>query len=253
SDTSLMYYVIKNTFENYKENPLFSLFLYPIFEEQTIITICYDYLFCSLVLEYLQKVCDDIIKAVKWLTAEGKRATSSDGYLMNQVFLWDTKYGNNDNEGLRMKIRFFLEETLHWKNTKQMKIKVRNYDNLIEIADITNPCKNSTLTIPDKEGKAVLRQGGRKIYEFDVARNDDFLSIEAKTSKRPIDEIINLFLERHNTYLIDFLAKLRTRLIKPTSLYSNSTYESLSMDKKYRKALEHLDKELSIRDDFTIK
>jgi hypothetical protein len=246
-NTLFFCYVIKNILVNYKENPLYRIFLYPVIKEKTINKIYDDFLFCSLVLDYLKNICKDIVNLLKWLNNEGKMVASSDGYFMNQVFFWDAATKENDNKGVKMKVRFFLRDILGWENTEQLKINVKNYENLIEIYDISNSLRNSSISIPENGGKAVFRQNGNRIYEFVVMEHTGFLSIEVKTNKKPIDKIIFPFLERHNVHLIDFLTQVRTRLIKSTSVYENSTFEALLTDPNYKKALEWLDKELDLR------
>ncbi len=55
------------------------------------------------------------------------------------------------------------------------------------------------------------------------------------------------FLDRYREQLTIFLIKLRTQLIQSTFFYPNPTFETLSKDEIYNKALGQLVKELCFK------
>jgi hypothetical protein len=238
--------LIKNILKNYKENYLFNFFLYPIIKEKTIDKVDYDISFFSIILEYLNNICKDIVAAIKWLKSINKERLQDD-YLMSRVFIWYNNPGDNINEDLCHKIRFFLKNTLKWDNVDLLRIEPRIEDNVIEILDSQNSTRNSTITILKSEKKAVLRQNGKSIHKFSVIPNDEFLSIETQSSIRPIDDIQSPFMERYDEHVINFLITLRTKLLQSNDLFTNPTFETLSEDERYNKALECLDKELNLK------
>jgi hypothetical protein len=235
--------LIKHVQKYYKENPLFSLFLYPFIEEKTIDNIDYDISFFSIVIKYLKVICKDIVDAIKWLKNTDE-IVSSNNY-KKRIFVWyDDSRNNNVNIDLADEIRFFLKTTLKWENVDSLKIETRIDNNTIEIIDANNSTRNSTITILKSENKAVLRQNGRLIHEFFVIPNDGYSSMETKSNINPIDDIKTPFLERWINHLIDFLTDLRTQILHSNLLFTNPTFDTLSKDERYNKALKYLKREL---------
>lgn len=234
---------IRNIFKNYKENPLYAIFLYPVIKEETLEEIEWDVSFHTIVMEYLKNVCTDIVDTIKFLKDECKNI-SVDGYIIDQVFTWHNNPKDNLNQDLIDKIRFFLGTTLKWENTCSLKITPNTHENTIEIVDVLNPKRAIRITILERKRIAVLRQNGKIIYEFSITPNYGFLSIGKKSERKAIDETKSPFIERYREQLISFLTKLRTGLIQSTSLCTNPTFETMSEDERYQKALEYLDREL---------
>ncbi len=93
-----IFYLILNTFDipyddlvlyllkNYKNNILFTTFLYPFITYETLLKADWDSAFFSIVVSYLRDICKVIINSVDSL---GKMCfTTDDGYLSKQVFIW---------------------------------------------------------------------------------------------------------------------------------------------------------------------
>ncbi len=238
--------LVRKILKNYRENCLFVRFLYPIIKEKTLDEIEWDILFYSIVVEYLRSVCRDIVFAIKYLKDMCKNL-SVDGYLMDRVFIWHNDSRENSNQDLVDKIRFFLENTLKWENTGSLRINPNTHENTIEIVDVLNPLRDTKITILKSQGKAVLRQNGQRLHEFSVVPYGPLLSVESKSNRKAIDEIKLPFIERYGEQLIGFLTKLRTGLVQSTSLCTNPTFETLSEDERYQKALEYLNRELNIK------
>lgn len=232
--------VIRNLQKNYKENPLFSLFLYPIINEKTIHEIEYDVSFYQIVVEYLRNICKDIIAAVKWLKLQNEKTRPYGGYSNRQVFDWYTDSRDNDNEDLKLKIKFFLSTSLKWDNMDSLAIYPKNDENVIELVDATNPSRNSTIKISEKDRKAVLRQSGVKKFEFSVLPNKGFLAIQTKGDTKPIDEIKSPFNERCQKHHIGFIAQLQTQIPQSDSCFTNPSFETLSKDEKIQQGIRAL-------------
>lgn len=254
--TAIFYVILNNTnisiielirglFENYRENHLFVHFLYPIIREETLNEIEYDISFYTIVVEYLRNVCRDIVFALKWLK-NMRKYTSSDGYLMDPVFVWHNNPKDNINQEIIDKILFFLNNTLKWENTDDLRITPNSQENTIEIVDVSNQQKNSRITILKGKNKAFLKQNGLIIHDFSIVSRGESLSIETKSNRKAFDAVKSPFLERYREQLVIFLTKLRTQLIQSTSLYTNPTFETLSEDERYNRALELLERELGL-------
>jgi hypothetical protein len=217
-----------------------------VIKEKTIDEIDYDVSFFSIIAEYLRNVCKDIIVALKWLKNAYERTRSSDGYFNNQVFVWYTDSRDNNNVDLESNIRFFLTTYLKWDNVEDsIRIESKNNDNIVEIIDAINPSRNSTINIIETDRKAILRQSGKKIFEFQAIPGDGILSIQTKSGTKPFDGINSSFLERCREHWISFLTKLRTELIHSNDFVFNPTFETLSNDERYNKSVERLDKEFN--------
>ena len=239
--------IIKNLQKSYKENPLFRIFLHPVISEKTIDEIDYDVSFFSIIAEYLRNTCKDIISALRWLKSANERTMSSDGYFNNQIFVWYTDSRDNNNVDLESNIRFFLNTYLKWDNVDDsIRIEAKNNDNVVEIIDAINPSRNSTINIIERDRKAILRQGGKKIFEFQSIPNNGLLSIQTKGDTKPVDDINSSFLEICREHWISFLTKLRTELIHSNDFVFNPTSETLSNDERYNESLERLDKEFNL-------
>ena len=104
--------------------------------------------------------------------------------------------------------------------------------------DIYKPENKCRISIHKVGGKAVLRQGGRNICEFSISPNDSFLSIEAKTDRKSIDLMETSLFYRCKEHLLVLLTNLRTQITK-----HNPSFDVLSIDGKFKKALEYLDRE----------
>ncbi len=135
-------------------------------------------------------------------------------------------------------LRNFLRGTLKWPWADRAKITTKVDENIIEISDISNPKNNSHISIHKDDNKAVLRQGGIWIYEFSISSNDSFLSIETRTDRRGIDFMEMSFFHRCKEHLLVLLTNLKTQITK-----YNPSFDVLSKDEKFRKALEYLDNE----------
>ena len=122
----------------------------------------------------------------------------------------------------------------------------KNDNNVIEILDATNPSKNSTIKIFDKDRKAVFRKNRVKMFEFSVLPNKGFLAKQTKGDTKPIDEIKSPFNEMCQKHLIGFITQLRAQMPQSNSYFDNPSFETLSKDERYNKALKYLDKELNL-------
>ncbi len=107
---------------------------------------------------------------------------------------------------------------------------------MIEILDTSNPKNKSYISIHKDDRKAVLRQGGKNIYEFSSSPNDSFLSIETETDRKSIDIMETPLFHRCKENLLVLLTNLRTQITK-----YNPSYDVLSKDEKFKKALDYLD------------
>jgi hypothetical protein len=163
---------------------------------------------------------------------------------MDPVFIWHNDTSEDSKQDMIDKIRFFLSTTLKWENTDSLKIIPYAHGSMVEIVNVRNSLRYARITISKSQGKAVLRQKGVDIHEFSVVQHGNLLSVQSKSNRKAIDEIKSPFLDRYEERLISFLTELRTGLIQSTSLYTNRTFDILSRDERYQKALEYLEKQL---------
>jgi hypothetical protein len=231
--------LIRDLQKYYEMNLLFKLFLYPIISEKTIVEIQYDISFYSIIIEYLSKIGKDLLAIIKWLNKiKNTNAVSSDGFLMTQVFVWP-KSDRKESKDIEIKLRFFLESVLKWDNTDLLRIEVKKDENFVDIIDSKNSLNNAKLTLLERESKAVLRHQGNVLHEFHIISNQDFLYVQTRSDKKAIDEIKDVFMDKHNEHMITFLTQLRFQLLQSGQLFSNPTCEVLSKDERYKKALDY--------------
>ncbi len=233
----LVLYLLKN----YKDNILFTAFLYPFLTCETLLEADWDSAFFSIVVPYLRDICKVIINSVDSL---GKMCnTTDDGYLSKQVFIWHNNPSNNYPQNFFDKnLRNYLGWTLGWDWIEDATITPKPNENIIEILDVSDTQRKLTISILKDENKAVLRQYGTKLYEFSINPDGSFLSIEAKTPRKTIDFIEMPFVYSCKEHMIGFLTKLRTQ-ITPFQPY----YGNLHEDETFKKALEYLDKESKVK------
>ncbi len=100
-----IFYVILNTFnisyedlilsleKNYENNVLYTLYLYPFINEQTLLDVKGDSAVFSNIAMYLRNVCNDIVDSVRDL--RNMAFTTPDGYMLEQVLVWYNDPVNN--------------------------------------------------------------------------------------------------------------------------------------------------------------
>ncbi len=168
--------------------------------------------------------------------------TSSDGYIINQIFV----FPSNSNQPLPSQschgLQYFLNKAFKWNWIYQAQIQPKIKENVIEIIDPYNLKNNSRITITRDEKKAVLRQSGIKICEFSIHINDSVLSLGAKTDRKRIDSLELSVVDQCRTYLLVFLTKLRE--ISPY----NVTFDVLYRDENLKKALEMMELKPLLKD-----
>lgn len=138
----------------------------------------------------------------------------------------------------KLGLQIFIRNNLKWNWIDNAEIipKINENEHLIEIRDPYNPQHRSYISIHKNEKKAILRQNGIKYYEFSVTPiNNSSISIETKTNRKRIESIESIFIDNCEQHLSSFLIKLRQM-----SPYI-STFETLSKDEKFKKALRYLD------------
>jgi hypothetical protein len=224
---------------NYKDNVLFTTFLYPFIKEQTLLKGEMDTAFYSLVVYYLRDVCNSIVESVAMFRKMNAEMLSEEhDPFIKQVFVWyKDPSDNHNNPNLISNIKNFLTNT--WIGGDSPKVIPKVHDNIIEILDSTNSKIYSILILKD-EKRAVIRQNGRELYNFSVKDEGAFLSIEAKTNKKNIDIVETPFYHKFRECLLVFLLKLKTQI----SSFHPSVV-ALNEDENYRKALRFLKKELN--------
>ncbi len=248
-----IFYIIMNSYDityddlilyllkNYQENILFTLFLYPFIKKQTLLENDWDTPFFSIVSSYLKDISKTIITYVKSIKS---MSTSTDGYYNIHLLDWPNSSTKIDIPiSHYSNLRYFLKKTLDWYWIDIAKIIPKVNENSIEIIDKYNPENKYNIHIIKDEKKAILRQYGKWLWEFSVIDNGSFLTMEAKTDRKS-EDIINVpFVESCKRHLLNFLTSLKTNVI-PSSSYTNQSFETLTKDEKYQKALKYLEKEL---------
>lgn len=186
---------------------------------------------------YLRNICNVIVDSVRSL--RNMVFTTPDGYLIEQVFVWynDPNYNLNSNFST-VNLRNFLKRTLNWSWIDRARITPKVNENTIEILDTSKPENKYYISIHKDDQKAVLRQSGRKVYEFSISPNDSFLSIEAKSERKSIDLMEIPLYYKCMEHLLTFLTNLRTQITK-----YNPSFDILSKDEYFKNALEYLDRE----------
>jgi hypothetical protein len=251
-----IFFVILNTFDNSKEdlifsllrnygnNILFSLFLYPFIKEQTLkaLRVGWDSdIFFNISL-YLRDVCKDIVESIRSLRT--MNFTTTDGYIIKQVFICSTNTDSSLQTSSTLVLQHFLNKILKWDWVFKSTVIPKIDENVIEISDPYNPKNNSRITLLNDEKKAVLRQNSTKLYEFSITVNDSSLILGAKTKIKRIDSLSLSFVNRCREHLLIFLTKTREK-----SPY-NVTFDILNQDENLKKALEHMDLKPMVKDDF---
>ena len=244
-----IFYEILNTFNityedlilsllnNYENNILFTLFLYPFMKEQTLLDCKGDSAVFSNIALYLRNVCNVAVDCIGYL--RNMAFTTPDGYRLEQVLVWYKDPSSNVTPNFcAVNLRNFLMQTFNWSWIDKAKITTNANENLIEILDTSNPENKAHISINKDDRKAVLRQGGIKLYEFSINPNDSFLSIEAKTDRKVIDCMETPLFYRCREHLLVLLTNLRTQVTK-----HNPSFDILSKDENFRKALKYLDRE----------
>ncbi len=231
-----------NLLRNYNYgNVLFELFLYPVITKKTLLDIQWDTAFFSIVYSYLKEVCKLIIDNLK-IFRDADWSVSYNGKLMRQVFVWHEEAGKFSEvcETLEINIKNFLAIYLKWSRMDDVKVLPKLNENIIEISDKQDLERNSKIYILKDEGRAVLRQNGKKIKEFSVRKGEgQFLIVEMETDKKPLDEQELVFRLGYRNLLLNFITTLRTQITTYQPYYKN-----LDKDKNFKKALEYLDKEM---------
>ncbi len=224
---------------NYKDNVLFTTFLYPFIKEQTLLNDNMDSAFFSLVVSYLRDVCNTIVKSVGWLRKMNVESQSEeDDSFIKQVFVWYKDPSDNyNNPNLIANLKNFLMNISIGGNNTKIVPKVD--DNIIEVFDSNNSKRYSIFILKD-EKKAVLRQNGKELFDFSVKDNGSFLSIEAKTNKKNMEIVETPFYHKIREYLLVFLLKLRIYI--PSS---HPSFAILEKDENFKKALKFLENELN--------
>ena len=198
------YDLVRSLIRNYKNNVLFSLFLHPFIEEQTILAGWTIDLFN--IITYLKDICYEICKYIKHL--KNNSLTTEDGYIIKQVFFWTNNMENDLLEIQKFNLQIFIRNTLKWNwiNNAEIIPKINENEHLIEIRDRYNPQHRLYISIHKDEKKAVLRQNGIKYYEFSVTSiNNSSISIETKTNRKRIKSIEPLFTDNCEQHLSGFL------------------------------------------------
>jgi hypothetical protein len=246
-------YVILNTFDvthdhlilslliDYKENILFSLFLYPFLNERTLIGFIGDSGIFSIIALYLRDICMVIVEFIRY--SENTHFTTTDGYIVEQVFIWPNRLSKDSTVNFSdVNLRNFLKTYLKWDWIKDAKIIPKFDENRIDIIYPPDSLKNSYISIVQGENKAVLRQQWKEIHKFSIEPNESFLSIEMKTDRKRIDSLEIPFILGCKEHLLTFLTKLRTQITR-----YNPSFDILSNDENFKKALEYADKETKLR------
>jgi len=234
-------YLILSLLINYKENILFTFFLYPFLKEETLINVIGDSAIFSNITMYLRDICNIIIDSIR--TLRNLNFTTKDGFLNEQVFVWYINPSNNLTSNFStVNLRHFLRQDLGWNWIDKARITTNVDEHRIEILDTSNPQNKPYISIHKDDRKAVLRLNGKKLYQFSIDPNDSFLSIEAKTDRKSIDFMETSFFYRCKEHLLTFLTKLRTQVTP-----YNQSFDILSKDENFRKALGYLDNETRLK------
>ena len=142
-------------FENYGNNTLFQVFLYPYIKQETLLrlTTLNTALPVSL---FLQEVCGHIKDALYIINTSGTK------YLAEQVFVWEL---GSLNDYAKNSLREFLKQKfdLPWLDRAEFS-KIEN-DNTLKISRKTNTI---LIKMDHKLGKAILKMKGKERYRFTV-------------------------------------------------------------------------------------
>jgi hypothetical protein len=124
--------LIMSLLKNYKNNALYTLYLYPFIKEQTLLDVKGDSAVFSNIAMYLRNVCNVIVDSVRGLRS--MVFTTPDGYLIDQVFVWFNDPSNNLNPNFSaVNLRYFLKKAFNWTWIDKAKITTKVDENLIEI------------------------------------------------------------------------------------------------------------------------
>lgn len=158
---------------NYNYCVIFRLFLYPYISCDSISKIVDSSVFSNIFV-YLKKCCERVKDTLYYI--EHPSSTSCNGYLVNQLFVWNKTSIENINYN---SLRFFLKYYLALAWVEKAEIKKDSQDENILI--ISYRPDTAIIRLLDDKSKAILTIKGKKIYEFIVRelKGIDDYSIEA--------------------------------------------------------------------------
>ncbi len=232
--------------ENYRENILFTHFLYPFITEQTLLESKNDSAFFTIIVCYLRSICNVIVDGLNCLKKIDFSSISDDGYLLKQVFVWYDSLRENSNSSLIPNIKNFLQMSLGWDRIEDVRIFPKVNENIIDIQDMSKPQIKTQIVIIRNIPKAILRQNGEDVLEFAVKNEGTFLGIYVRSDRKWFEPLDFQFYHSCKERLVNFLTKLRTDILHSNCSYRNPIFEILSKDENYKKALEFLEKELKL-------
>ncbi len=229
----------------YDSNVLFTLFLYPFINKNTLLKIEDNVVF-SIIYAYLKNVCSAINNFVKSSNDLVCATDKDDGCLLKRLFMWP-RYSNplSTPESISFyddDLRNHLKMTLKWDWIDKAKF-IPNYDkNVVDIIKPNEPEEIIRLSINEQDGKAILMMNDSNLDEFIITTNTLFLSIDTKTKEKKSEYFLNLIMNKCEEYVPIFLHNLRSKVTP-----NLQSFELLSKDENFVKALEDMDKNIKIK------
>jgi hypothetical protein len=213
--------IIKNVLQNYEDNIIFKMLLYPYLEKNTILHI-YDTRLLSKICGYLYDCCEATEIALDSINNIDGR------YISEEVFIWKDVPGIYKARLLNfLKRRFNLNwvdnaKIIKFADGKTIKIEYRNNSLLI--------------VLNDEKTSAELRINRKKVYEFVVNRLDDnWLPVCA-----PGDTIKETYTKFFEVIVNSLVPNLIFTLALEALPDVGVGFEVLAQDNKFMKLLEKI-------------
>lgn len=194
---------------NYDSNILFTYFLYPIIDKNTILEID-DSDILKIIFSYLKDVCNVIFESIKTTNIKSHRINfNADGYILDEVLLWPASKQTSQVRDYR--IVNYLKNTFKWDWINSNKISFNHDKNFIEISNPLEPKQIIRLLIDTSKDEANLMVDGKEIDKFVIKSSRLFLKVCKKTEKKKYElysEHIKMECDKHKQI---FLANLRNQ------------------------------------------